>query len=47
MQKGKKHQILYLPILSYFSYVIFKCVPLPKMKKKKTQKTFVLQFGLG
>ena len=38
----EKNQISYLPILSYFWYVIFECIPSPKM-----QKTFVLQFVLG
>ena len=41
-KKKKKNQISYFPILSYFWYVIFECIPSPKM-----QKTFVLQFVLG
>ena len=38
----KKSQISYFPILFYFWYIIFECLPCTKM-----QKAFVLQFVLG
>ena len=38
----QKNQISYFPILSYFWYVTFECLPCTKM-----QKVFVLQFVLG
>ena len=36
--KNAKDQISYLPISSYFWYVIFECIPTPQMQKKKTKK---------
>ena len=41
-QMGKKKQISYFPILSYFLYAMFECLSSIKM-----QKTFVLQFIWG
>ena len=41
-QTCQKSQISYFPILSYFCYVIFECLPCTKM-----QKAFVLHFVLG
>ena len=32
-KKKKKNQISYLPILSYFWYVMSECIPSPKMQK--------------
>ena len=41
-KKKKKNQNSYLLVLSYFWFVMFECIPSPKM-----QKTFVLQICFG